>query len=131
MAWWNMSKKGNEFQFAAHLIFKSGKTIDEVKKMKPRQLIEFIKSNDWYDAEKENTEQEFRYFVRFIRRCIRYESTFDINKVERVSDALRWWCAKATTEEKITLIGSDRFLFFYALDSTFWWSPCENCSWIM
>ena len=105
----NVGRK-SQWAFFHHIIKNSGKSIGELKLLKPKQVINLIISQKDCAITKEDLEgYDTKPLVNLFRRCLRYEEEVDIYCISKDGDNLAWWCETASDDEIVRLVLSETY----------------------
>ena len=100
----------SQWSFFHRLIKNSGKRIDELKSLKPKQVMALIISQEDCAITKEDLDgYDSKPLVTLFRRCLRYEEEVDIYNVFKDGDIFAWWCETASDDEIVRLILSGTY----------------------
>lgn len=105
----NVGRK-SQWAFFHHIIKNSGKSIGELKLLKPKQVINLIISQKDCAITKEDLEgYDTKPLVNLFRRCLRYEEEVDVYRILKDGDNLAWWCETASDDEIVRLVLSETY----------------------
>ena len=102
--------KRGQWAFFHRIINNSDKRIDELKSLRPKQVLDLILSQEDCAITKEDLDgYDTKPIVNLFRRCLRYEEEVDVYNISKDGDNLAWWCETASDDEIIRLVLSGTY----------------------
>lgn len=100
-----LSDDNNVFKFMQRVIDSSGKSADELTKMKSKDILKLILNHkDCTFSEEEAAEYDVKPIVRVFKRILSYNLTFDPYTVKKDCDGLVWWAYNAPIDERLDVL---------------------------